>query len=700
MRKYFLITSIFFIYLFPAFSQDANTIWFDSLKKQLSSQRDSAKVDVLNELADAFRTMGPYPAWDSVYKYAIAANKEALKIGYKKGEAFSLLNLPSSETKDPSHAEAHIEQAISIGESIKEPKILGKSYLHLSYGLKKEHRIEVLKKALAYCEQANDTEGEMEANELLCDDYTSNGKYEEGFTYCDKCAKLIKQATLTPWGHEWALWYFLHMAKLYQRAGDYEASLESFRQGNQYAQKNQVSWNLDLNMIDAFTQLGQYDSAFYYWKKFENNASPYVLNHRVYWSSVLGEIYLKTKQYDKALDIAKEGIAFFKKQKSTGFSLTGHLLSAAKVYTEMKNYKSALEYAKEGLVLAKKNDMLTSIISADQLLANIYHQLGNKANAYNYLSQYYALKDSIQNHQFLLRMYNFKKETEEEKKTSQINLLNKDNQLKEQKLKQEEIVRNSLVGGFILVFVLALFVFRNLSLKRKNERAELQRKATELEAQALRAQMNPHFIFNCLSSINKFILKNDTDAASDYLTRFSRLIRFVLTNSQLSLVPLNDEIEMLRLYLDMERLRFSNSFDYNIIYANTIEPETIYIPPMLLQPFCENAIWHGMMPKDGRGKLEVMMSIQDHQLECVITDNGIGRKKAAELKTKSGTKQKSVGLKITTERLALFNNEKSLHDFYRTEDMLDGDGTVAGTRVTLNIKFKNAIQQSIKETAE
>jgi sensor histidine kinase YesM len=148
----------------------------------------------------------------------------------------------------------------------------------------------------------------------------------------------------------------------------------------------------------------------------------------------------------------------------------------------------------------------------------------------------------------------------------------------------------------------------------------------------------------------------------------------------------------------MERLRFSESFNYNIIYENTIEPETIYIPPMLLQPFCENAIWHGLMHKQGQGKLEVMMSIRDNQLQCIITDNGIGRKKAAELKTKSGAKQKSFGLKITTERLALFNNEKTIHSFYRTEDVLDSDGHVEGTKVTLNIKFKDAVQQLVTES--
>ena len=153
---------------------------------------------------------------------------------------------------------------------------------------------------------------------------------------------------------------------------------------------------------------------------------------------------------------------------------------------------------------------------------------------------------------------------------------------------------------------------------------------------------------------------------------------------------------MLRLYLDMERLRFSESFKYNITYENSIEPEIIYVPPMLLQPFCENAIWHGLMHKDGEGKLEVVLSLEDGHLRCIIADNGIGRAKAAELKSGANGKQKSFGLKITKERLALFNNERSVHEFYKSEDVLDANGNVAGTKVVLNIKIKNPIHEPAK----
>ena len=209
--------------------------------------------------------------------------------------------------------------------------------------------------------------------------------------------------------------------------------------------------------------------------------------------------------------------------------------------------------------------------------------------------------------------------------------------------------------------------------------------------QALRAQMNPHFIFNCLSSINCFILENETEKASDYLTRFSRLIRMVLTNSEKSLITLDGELKMLRLYLDMERLRFQNSFEYNITYTNDVDAESVLVPPLLLQPFCENAIWHGLMQKDGEGHLNITIMKQNEFLTCVITDDGIGRAKAAEF---IGTvkKEKSMGLKITTERLSLFNHEKEVHASYEIEDILDENGDAAGTKVSIKIRHTNLME--------
>jgi LytS/YehU family sensor histidine kinase len=226
-------------------------------------------------------------------------------------------------------------------------------------------------------------------------------------------------------------------------------------------------------------------------------------------------------------------------------------------------------------------------------------------------------------------------------------------------------------------------------LESKKNTIEFQQQATELEMQALRAQMNPHFIFNCLSSINRFILINKTEEASDYLTKFSRLIRMALHNSEKTLITLESELEALRLYLDLERLRFKNAFDYSITFINSIDTNAVYIPPMLIQPFAENAIWHGLMHKKGVGCLEIQMCSEDKALTCVIMDNGIGRDKAGTLNSKSAEKNKSMGVEITTSRLALLNKSKNEAAIFNIEDLFDEDGKSSGTKVTLKMPCRN-----------
>lgn len=617
------------------------------------------------------------------------------------------------------------------------------------------------KKALPYYIKENDGDGEFDVYQTLCGLYYDLGDLENGLLYSKNAVRLAENLATTkgpknelnyPGDNEFLkekkLFYaYYWIGRFYSLAGDYDNAFAYFRKASNHNFNNRWSPNWTGVMGNLYRLKGNYDSALFY------------LNPNTAKVSLV-RLYSDMKQYDKALEMFNEAMPVVIERNN--LANLGRLQAyAAKAYYGKKDYTKALNSAIKADALFRTTSSNLERIDNYQQLSDIYQQIGKFDSAYIFLKQYNSLRDSVLNKQFYIRLNDFKKEAEEAKRIgqirilekdnlikeqelqqqillkkqnetqlslsdknneikdqkikeqtllkeqsqSQLTLLDKDNKLKDQRLRQQATTRNALLAGLLLFLALGIFVFRSLSLKRKNERlqnekmqAELQQKATELEMQALRAQMNPHFIFNCLSSINKFILKNDTDTASDYLTRFSRLIRQSLTNSQLSLIPLNDEIEMLRLYLDMERLRFSESFDYNIIYGNTIEPETIYIPPMLLQPFCENAIWHGLMHKEGQGKLDITMSLQNGELQCIISDNGIGREKAAELKSRSGAKQKSFGLKITTERLALFNNEKTTRSFYRTEDIKDNDGKLAGTKVILNIKFKNSVQQPVKDT--
>lgn len=245
-----------------------------------------------------------------------------------------------------------------------------------------------------------------------------------------------------------------------------------------------------------------------------------------------------------------------------------------------------------------------------------------------------------------------------------------------------------LIGGLIYT----LFRYRVNKIRMQHEIALQQHKASALEMQALRAQMNPHFIFNSLNSINLFILENNKLQASEYLSKFSRLIRLILQNSREALIPLESELEALQLYLELESLRFENKFEYKIVADDDVDATVLKVPPLIIQPYAENAIWHGLIHmrtgdsgKNEKGQLAIALFLEEEILCCKITDNGIGRKKAAELKSKSVFINKSMGMKITKNRLAILEKINGNDLPVEIKDLTYSDGSAAGTEVLLKI---------------
>jgi ligand-binding sensor domain-containing protein len=220
---------------------------------------------------------------------------------------------------------------------------------------------------------------------------------------------------------------------------------------------------------------------------------------------------------------------------------------------------------------------------------------------------------------------------------------------------------------------------------KKVMKAEFEKRLANVELNALRAQMNPHFIFNCLNSIDYYILKNETDQASDYLNRFSRLIRLILQNSRSNNVNLRDELESLKLYIEMESLRFEEQFDYSVKIEKGLNLDEIEVPPMLLQPYVENAIWHGLVQKEGKGRLDLIITRQDGHLHCTIEDNGIGREASQALKSKTATKRKSMGMQIADDRIGMINKLYNSNASITVTDLRNGEGEALGTRVDIEI---------------
>jgi LytS/YehU family sensor histidine kinase len=245
-----------------------------------------------------------------------------------------------------------------------------------------------------------------------------------------------------------------------------------------------------------------------------------------------------------------------------------------------------------------------------------------------------------------------------------------------------QLIIFAIIGGLLLIG-LVLVVYNRMQVKR---RLTLQKEVAEYEQKALHLQMNPHFVFNCLGAISSFIVQNGTDSALKYLSKFSKLMRLTLEYSKGSLIPIDKEIESLQNYLELEQLRFNNKFKFNIAASPKVE-FNMGLPPLLIQPFVENAILHGLFPKEGDGNIDVAFDVNNGQLICTITDDGIGLAESKLLKENSVTAHKSMAMEITRKRLEIMESKTSKAAQIDIEE-LDNINNKTGTRVTLRLPIQ------------
>jgi tetratricopeptide (TPR) repeat protein len=316
-------------------------------------------------------------------------------------------------------------------------------------------------------------------------------------------------------------------------------------------------------------------------------------------------------------------------------------------------------------------------------MALILQNQNNNKKAFQYLMLFEELTDTIDNRLFTIENASKRLGKTGYQNYLQLEILQKDKEISkntiahlmnESRLKEENLsfqkILIILMGIVIVVVIIALLYIIRVSKQRRiaNQKLALR---------SLRTQMNPHFIFNALNSVNSFISSSDERAANKFLTEFSTLMRTVMENSEHDFIPLSKELEILKIYLDLEHFRFKDKFDYELEIQDNLEMEEFVIPPMLIQPYIENAIWHGLRYKDDKGKLLVNVSSNTGSLKIKISDDGIGRNKSEEIKTKNQKKVKSTALKNINERVKLFNNlhkikvDVSLNNLYE-----DGSGTV------------------------
>ncbi|MGB5237938.1 MAG: tetratricopeptide repeat protein [Flavobacteriaceae bacterium] len=347
--------------------------------------------------------------------------------------------------------------------------------------------------------------------------------------------------------------------------------------------------------------------------------------------------------------------------------------------TRLKQLDKAKGYLDKGLDISRQYQLLANLEQVNSFLHDLWLEQGDYEKALNYYKASKSAEREISNDRDRRYVYDVISRSEVEKRSNQIEMLAKENEIVKLRLRRN---KNTLLVSALLLalFTIILYIlYRQYQLKS-------DKKLLTLEQSMLRSQMNPHFLFNSLNSIKLYIINNETKNAVHYLNKFSKLIRKILEASSLKEIPLAEELETVELYMNIENIRFSNEIEFDIKVDEGIDPHIVKIPSLILQPFLENALWHGLSSKEG--EKSVLVHVKNGEkgfIQIAITDNGVGREKAAELKESKVLKRKSVGIDITKERLDNFSKDYQNSFDVKIFDLFDDQGKASGTNVVLHI---------------
>lgn len=533
------------------------------------------------------------------------------------------------------------EALFSLGKAYKKLAVLDESLIYL------------YRSAEVY-EKINHKNGQALAYNSIGSVNNKLKKYDESIKYYNKANILFKELVNT----KMYAMGLQNLGNVYKGKKKYNVALNYFNQALELIEKLDLKYEKAIiygNLAGVYTVLDQNEKALNY--------------------------YLKSYQIKKTLP----------NKRTQAFALAGIGNSLIK----LQRYSEADGKLDDALALSFE-------IGSKDLLAEIYglkSLLGKKKNdyktAYKNLENSHKWKDSIFNQKNSQQINELQTKYNTAQKEKEIALLTKEKEIQKKEADRKSTLNKAIIGGLTFTLLLAGLLFytfrqrvRNQKIvSKKNEQIKevnYKQQLSKLEMKALRAQMNPHFVFNCLNSINRMILGGEIKNASSYLTKFSRLIRKVLENSEKNMVSVADELTMLKAYIQLESLRFKGKITYKTDIDKSMNLDATFIPSMVLQPLIENAIWHGLMHKEKGGTILLSIIKQNNVLKCSVEDNGVGRKKSTVLSDTSVVKQKSMGLKLTSERLKIMS-KLGLKRFINIIDLKDENDKAIGTRVDVLI---------------
>ena len=607
----------------------------DSLKRVLKVVKiDTAKVNLYNNLADKFKETNP----DSTAFYAQKATVLSKKIGYGFGLANSYINKGNSNIilgnyknalTDFRQAQISYQSLLEDDSDNKQLKNgLARAYASSGVVFSEENNyymaLENYQKALKLYQEIDQKNSISKAYNNIGIVYKSQGNNTKALEYLKKALQIQEEI-----GEQTVAVTLTNIGVIYFENGNNKEALNYYKKAQDY------------------------------FSKIDNQRGFALLNN------YLGDFYNKQKDSEKAISYYTKSLNLYEEmQNKFGASLA--LYNLGQLYFDQKKYSEAMPFASKSLAYAKEIGVLDQTFHSEKLMSELYAVQNNPTHSLFHYKNYIVARDSITNQENNEKFLRAEMDFEYQKKEALLIEKNK---------RQSQLTLFSVIGTLLLIS-LVFVIFNRRQIKR---RLTLQKEVAEYEQKALHLQMNPHFVFNCLGSISSFIVQNGTDSALKYLSKFSKLMRLTLEYSKGALIPIDKEVESLQNYLELEQLRFHNKFEFSIKSSDKVE-FNMGLPPLLIQPFVENAILHGMVPKEGNGKIEVSFDVQNNQLVCTIKDDGIGISKSKEMKHNSVTAHQSMALEITKKRLEIM--EATISKSAQIE-ITDNNGTIVTLRLPI-----------------
>jgi len=625
-------------------------------------------------------------------------HEEKFDISFSKRESKekTATNLDSASyynKKDPNKSIDFVEKFLKSGKR-KVKKELNKSYILLgdSYMKLKQYDLAVTnyQHALRKNEDTSLRIKLAKAQALNKQYILSNNNYQS----------LLKQS-VSPWEETQIKDGLGNNAKEQNRV---EEAIDYFQDALGIAEDNSLTTkisNLNLKIATLFNKKGKKDKANLYIQNSIQQLNTEPMQKRAAVQNKVAEVYQTNNDYDNEIQIRKQTLAELEEAEVESISImedddiqtevtTSQLnLDIGRAYLDKNEFGKAIPYLEKSISKASASNNLEIQKNAIKKLSELYKKVGNSKKALQNYQEYARLVEELYQQKETEIQAATALNNELRAKQNRINSLEKDRELSESKYqlfvseqdltvanyKRQKLVVYGLIFGLLLFSIALFFMYRS------NKQRKLANNLLALKS--LRSQMNPHFIFNALNSVNSFIAQNDERTANRYLTDFSTLMRNVLNNSEQDFIPLEKEIELLRLYMQLEHSRFKDKFDYKITIDKSLQLNEFQIPPMLLQPYVENAVWHGLRYKKEKGNLLIDFKQKDSEtIQIIISDDGIGRAKSKELKTQNQKKQQSKGMGNIKKRIKILNEMYSDKVDVFITDLSDN----AGTKVVLTLK--------------